>query len=86
MNKLDLTPTPCPDCGIDLRRGVIEIRTGVTESHTWRANRFFRPGDWYLAMTESDGAETMRWVCGQCGAVLPEDVALHLGRIIYRAA
>lgn len=80
------TPIPCPSCGVDLHQGVIEIRTGVTETHTWRANRFVRPGDWYLAMTESDGAETMRWVCGECGVQLPEDVGLHLGRIIYGAA
>lgn len=83
MNKLDMTPHPCPDCGKDLRSGVLEIRTGVTETHTWKANRFFRPGDWYLAMTESDGAETMRWVCAACGAVLPEDLAMLLGQIIY---
>ena len=89
-----LIPIPCPDCGVDLQRGLIEIRTGVTTTHTWRANRFFKPGEWYLALDEADGAETLRWVCAACGVQLAEDFALHLaedfalhlGKVIYGAA
>jgi hypothetical protein len=81
----ELEPVPCTDCGVDLQHGLIEIRTGVTTTHIWRANRFIRPDEWYLALDEADAAETLRWVCRRCGVQLPDGLALHLGRIINGA-
>ncbi len=80
------TPIPCPACGVDLRKRIIAVRMGVTESHTWRTRHGWRGDNWYLAMSESGKAETVRWVREACGAHLADDPAWRVCGVIYCAA
>lgn len=80
-----ITPLPCSACGVNLRLGIVEVCAGLNEHHSWRVTRSWRGRDWYLDMIESDGAETMGWVCPGCGRYLTDAEAAIFGREIHRA-